>query len=86
MANEVKAYGIILCGTAFFYALQMGISKIYRDTFHASLALGHLILAMDWYGYLTENDIESNSFDDLDEAVSAEEYRIIKEAVKRALL
>ena len=85
-AEEVKVDGLIPSGTAFSYALQMGISKIHRDTFHAKLGVGRLILAMVWYGYLTGNDIDPISFDDLDEAVSAEEYAIAKEAVKRALL
>lgn len=85
-AEEVMADGIIPCGTAFLHALQMGVSKIHRDTFHASLGLGRLILAMVWYGYLTGNDIQTISFDDLDEAVTAEEYEIAKEAARRALL
>ena len=84
-AEEVQADGIIPSGAALGYALQKGINKVHRDTFHASLGVGRLILSMTWYGYLTGNDIDSISFDDLDEAVSEEEYRIAKEAVRMAL-
>ena len=84
-AQGIQADGIIPSGTAFAYALQNGISKIHRDTFHASLGVGRLILAMVWYGYLTGNPIDQITFDDLDEAVSAEEYKIAKVAVKQAL-
>lgn len=84
-AKSIQADGIIPSGTAFAYALQNGIPKIHRDTFHASLGVGRLILAMVWYGYLTGNPIDQITFDDLDEAVSAEEYKVAKEAVKQAL-
>lgn len=84
-AKAVQADGIIPSGTAFAYALQNGIPKVHRDTFHASRGIGRLILAMVWYGYLTGNNIDQITFDDLDEEVSAEEYKIAKEAVKLAL-
>ncbi len=84
-AKMICADGIIPSGTAFAYALQKGIFKIHRDTYHASLGLGRLILAMVWYGYLSGNSVDQISFDDLDEAVSAEDYAIAREAVKTAL-
>lgn len=84
-AEQVLADGVLPCGSAFAYALRNGISKVHRDSFHASFGVGRLILAMVWYGYLTGNDIDQISFDDLDEAVSEEEYAIAKVAVKLAL-
>ena len=84
-AEEVQADGIIPGGEALGYALQKGIDKVHRDTFHASLGVGRLILAMTWYGYMTGKRIEHIRFDDLDEAISEEEYRIAKEAVRMAL-
>lgn len=84
-ARVIGADGIIPSGTAFAYALQNGISKIHRDTYHATLGAGRLILAMLWYGYLTGNDIDRIDFDVLDEPVTPEEYRIAKTAVKFAL-
>lgn len=84
-AKVVRADGIIPSGTAFAYALQNGITKVHRDTFHASFGIGRLILAMVWYSYLTGNSVDQISFDDLDEEVSAEEYELVREAVKLAL-
>ena len=84
-AQDIQADGIIPSGTAFAYALKNGIPKIHRDTFHASLGVGRLILAMVWYGYLTGNEIDQISFDNLDEPVTLEELQIAKTAVKQAL-
>ncbi len=84
-AKEAGVDGIIPSGTAFLYALQNGIPKIHRDTFHASYGLGRLILAMVWYGYLTGNSLDSVDFDDLDEKVTTEEYEIGRAAAKFAL-
>jgi len=84
-AEEVQADGIIPSGEALGYALQKGIDKVHRDTFHASLGVGRLIIAMTWYGYLTGNSIDSVRYRDLDEAVTDEEYEIAKAAVKMVL-
>ena len=84
-AEETHADGIIPSGEALGYALQKGIEKVHRDTFHASLGVGRLILAMTWYGYLTGNSIDTIRFKDLDEAVTDKECEIAKEAVKMAL-
>ena len=84
-AQTIRADGIIPSGTAFSYALQNGIPKIHRDTFHASFGLGRLILAMLWFAYLTGNDIDQISFNNLDRPVTQEEYQLAKTAVKQAL-
>ena len=84
-ADEAGVDGIIPCGEALGYALRKGIDKVHRDTSHASLGVGRLILAMTWYGYLTGKCIDTIKFNDLDEVVSNEEYRWAKEAVKMAL-
>lgn len=84
-AGEAGADGIIPSGEALGYALQKGIKKVHRDTFHASLGVGRLIIAMTWYGYLTGNSIDQIGFTDLDEAVTDEEYEIAKAAVKMVL-
>ena len=85
-AKGVQFDGVIPSGTALSYLLEMGITKIHRDPLHASLGVGRLTLAMLWYNYLTENDIEPIHFNGMTEAVSPEEYTIAKEAVKRALM
>jgi len=84
-AKTIQADGIIPSGGAFAHALQNGIPKIHRDTFHASLGLGRLILAMLWYAYLTGNVIDQISFNNLDEPITNEELQIAKIAVKQAL-
>ena len=83
--KDIHADGIIPCGEVFGYALRKGIIKVHRDTFHASLGVGRLLLAMTWYGYLTGNNIDTIKFRDLDEAVTDEEYEIAKAAVKAVL-
>ena len=61
--------------------IENGIEKIHRDTFHASFGLGRYALGLAWYRFLTGNDITNNTFDDLDEEVSAEQIAIAKKCV-----
>ena len=83
-AQTIHADGIIPCGQAMLNAKKMGIEKIYRDTFHASLGAGRYLLALTWYKALTEKDITKNDFDDFDEAVSDKEREIVIKAVNAA--
>lgn len=83
-AKAINADGIIPCGTAMMNALDFGIEKIHRDTFHASLGAGRYLLALTWYKYLTGNDITSNSFNEFDVPVTAEEREIVIKAVNAA--
>ena len=82
--QAIRADGIIPCGQAMLNATKMGIEKIHRDTFHASLGAGRYLLALTWYKALTGNDITSNDFDDFDEPVSDNERKIIIKAVNEA--
>lgn len=81
----ISADGIIPSGTAMMEALKLGIKKIHRDTFHASLGAGRYLLSLLWYKYLTGNDITSNSFDGFDEPITEEEREIVIKAVNYAL-
>ncbi len=83
-AQAIQADGIIPCGQAMFNATNMGIDKIHRDTFHASLGAGRYLLALAWYKALTGKDITNNDFDDFDEPVSDEERKIVIKAVNAA--
>lgn len=85
VAEEIHADGLIPSGEALGCALQTGIAKVHRDTFHASYGIGRLIIALTWYGYLTGNNIDFVKFMDLDEEVTDEEYEIAKMAVKMVL-
>ena len=80
-AQTIKANGIILCGEAMMRAVDMGIEKIHRDTFHASRGAGRYLLALCWYKALTGKDISNNSFDDFDEPVTEQERKIVIDAV-----
>lgn len=83
-AAEIKADGILPCGTAFQYALHNGIEKIHRDTFHASAGAGCFILALVWYRCLTGNDINNVKFHNFDVEITEEEYRVALEAAEFA--
>ena len=80
-ARAINADGIIPSGQVMFNATQMGISKIHRDTFHASLGVGRYMLALTWYKALTGEDITQNSFSDFDCPVTEQEREIAIKAV-----
>ena len=84
-AQNINSYGIIPCGEAMMRALDMGIEKIHRDTFHASLGAGRYLLALCWYKTLTKKDISNNTFDDFDEPVTESEREIVIKAVNSIL-
>ena len=83
-AQSIHADGIIPSGQAMLNATKMGIDKIHRDTFHASLGAGRYLVALTWYKALTGKDITNNDFDDFDEPVSGEERKIVIKAVNAA--
>ncbi len=80
-AEAIGADGIIPSGEAMMQAVDMGIGKIHRDTFHASLGAGRYLLALCWYKTLTGRDISANAFDDFDEQVTEAEREIVIKAV-----
>ena len=82
--KTINADGIIPSGQVMFNATQMGIDKVHRDTFHASLGVGRYMLALTWYKALTGNDIVGDTFSDFDEPVSEEEREIAIRAVLSA--
>ena len=80
-AKAVKADGLIPCGTVMRKALSLGIKKIHRDTFHASLGTGRYLLGLTWYKVLTGKDVSKNDFNEFDEPVTEEERAIVINAV-----
>ena len=80
-AQAINADGIIPCGQVLLNATQMGIDKVHRDTYHASLGVGRYMLALTWYKVLTGKDITQDSFDDFDCPVSEKEREIAIKAV-----
>ena len=65
---------------------KMGIGKMHRDTFHASLGAGRYLLALCWYKKLTGRDISNNSFNDFDVPVSDFERETVIAAVNSVMM
>lgn len=82
-SKDIGAYGIIPSGELFQKLILSGVTKLHRDTFHASLGLGRYALALLWYKVFTGNPVADNSFCDFDEAVSKENFFIIKKVVEQ---
>lgn len=85
VAELIHADGIIPCGEAMMRATELGIEKIHRDTFHASLGVGRYLLALCWFATLTGRDITANSFADFDKPVSEDEREIVISAVNEVV-
>ena len=81
-AEDINADGIIPSGEVMYELFKRGAGKIYRDGSHVSLGLGRYALGLTWFAKLTGNDIMDTPFDDLDEAVSADEMQVAKESVR----
>ena len=79
--EDIGAYGIIPSGELFQKLILTGVTKLHRDTFHASLGLGRYALALLWYKVFTGNQVAYNVFCDFDEAVSEENIMRVKEIV-----
>ena len=80
-AQKISADGIIPCGRAMMAAIELGIGRVHRDTYHASLGVGRYLLALCWYKTLTGRDISCNAFDELDEPITALERELAIRAV-----
>ena len=74
---EIGASGVIPCGKAMQKALELGINKIHRDGYHATLGAGRYLLASCWLKALTGINIKKNAFTDFDEPVLETEKDII---------
>jgi hypothetical protein len=84
-AMDLGGLAVIPCGTAFQNALRLGISKLHKDTFHASLGIGRYILAATWYESLSGKRIDGNTFCDLDEPVDPELLALAKRCVRMTI-
>ena len=83
--KDINADGLIPCGVAMNNALNLGAKRVHRDGFHASLGLGRYLLALTWLKVLTGADITADTYNDLEEDLSANERSIAKQAVTMAL-
>ena len=72
---------MIRSGELMMNLAQNGLSKVYRDTFHAGLGAGRYALTLLWYKFFTKKRIDDIDFDMFDEPISQEEMAIIKKSV-----
>jgi len=84
-AADIDAFGMIPSGKLMRKLLENGMSKVHRDTFHASLGAGRYALALLWYKFLTGNSIDAVGFCDFDEPVSDNELEIIRKSINEIL-
>ena len=84
-ASDIHAAGIIPDGEAMMRALENGMEKVHRDTFHASLGAGRFLLALTWYGFFTGKPVAENPFSAFDVPVTPEEIALVKKSVGEVL-
>jgi hypothetical protein len=81
-AKDINADGIIPSGELFSKLTEAGISKIHRDTFHASMGAGRYALGLLWYRMIWNKSVMENTFSDFDEDISDLEKDIIHQTVE----
>lgn len=81
-AEDINADGIIPSGTLMEKLIENGITRVHRDTFHASWDIGRYALALLWFKVLTQKSVLDNSFKCSMGEISDEEYAIIKKCVE----
>jgi hypothetical protein len=81
-AKDINADGIIPSGELFSKLTEAGISKIHRDTFHASMGAGRYALGLLWYRMICNKSVMENTFSDFDEDISKLEKDIIHQTVE----
>ncbi len=84
-AEDIQAVGMIKSGELMMNLVKNGLTKAYRDTFHASLGAGRYALALLWYQFFTNRSIDDIDFCAFDEPVSQEEILIIKKSVNETI-
>ena len=81
----ISADGILPCGAAFQYALNHGIERVHRDSFHAELGVGRLILALVWFGCITGEDVRNIKYNSSLVNITEKEHQIAVESAYHAL-
>ena len=81
-AEDINAYGIIPSGTLMQKLIENGITRLHRDTFHASFDIGRYALALLWFRVLTGKSVLDNGFKCPVGDISDEEYLKIKKCVE----
>ena len=82
-ASRIEADGIIPSGEMLASLLAVGIPRVHRDTFHASLGLGRYALGLLWYHVLCGASVLGNSFGDFDEDIYETDLATVQADVNR---
>jgi hypothetical protein len=81
-AEDIKADGFIPSGTLMQKLIENGVTRLHRDSFHASYDIGRYALALLWFKKLTGKSVLDNGFRCHMGEISDEEYAIIKKCVE----
>ena len=81
-AEDIKADGFIPSGTLMQKLIENGVTRLHRDSFHASYDIGRYALALLWFKALTGKSVLDNGFKCHVGEISDEEYSIIKKCVE----
>ena len=81
-AEDIKADGFIPSGTLMQKLIENGVTRLHRDSFHASYDIGRYALALLWFKKLTGKSVIDNGFRCHMGEISDEEYAIIKKCVE----
>ena len=81
-AKAINADGIIPSGTLMQRLIENGVTRLHRDSFHASFDIGRYALALLWFKTLTGKSVLDNGFKCSVGEISDEEYAIIKKCVE----
>ena len=81
-ASDVNADGFIPSGTLMQRLIENGVTRLHRDSFHASYDIGRYALALLWFKVLTGKSVLDNNFKCHIGEISDEEYAIIKKCVE----
>ena len=76
--KEMGAEAIIPSGELMELLYQNGATKIYRDSYHASLGLGRYAVGLLWFKLFTGRIVLNNSFTQLDEEASESDLQIAR--------
>ena len=81
-AKDMDADGIIPSGTVMQKLIEKVITRLNRDSFHASLDIGRYALALTWFKALTGNSVLDNKFKCYVGEITPEQYETIKKCVE----
>ena len=85
ISKRINADGVVYAGDAVLLADQAGYEKIYRDEFHMSRGFGRYMIGLVFYGTLTNNPIENNTFCDFDEPLGDADVALAKKIASEVL-